>query len=85
MLNCLLRAGANYRRQFALTLTGQVYYFIQDWAAKPENGGISHMPEYGVYFAKLEEERLDTVFWIDHWSDTGGWARPVQLLTSFFT
>jgi hypothetical protein len=41
MLEFLLRRGANYRRQFAVTLNGQCYYMIRDWAARLENGDFS--------------------------------------------
>ncbi|KAF1919206.1 hypothetical protein BDU57DRAFT_402218, partial [Ampelomyces quisqualis] len=47
-----LKKGADFRRRFAVTLTVQAYNTILEWAMKPENGGLSYMPEYGVYIRK---------------------------------
>lgn len=62
MLEFLLRRGANYHRRFAVTLNGQCYYKIHNWATRPENGGFSYMPEYGHYCAMSREDQLAYVF-----------------------
>ncbi|KAH5628828.1 hypothetical protein HBI51_209520 [Parastagonospora nodorum] len=62
MLEFLLTAGANYRRRFAIQLNGRCYYTIRKWAALPQNGGHTHMPEYGHYYSMSYEEQLAYVF-----------------------